>query len=158
MHEKTLNKDSLQEKIVESNNIVVHIDGEIKKPGVYTMVNGDRLINLVEKAGGFNENADTTKINLSIKLKDEMKIYIHKIGEVIEDNRNEIVNQDNKLININEASSDELMKLTGIGPSKAKLIIEYRENKRFERIEDLMNVNGIGKKTFEKIKDKIRVD
>lgn len=61
------------------------------------------------------------------------------------------------LVNINKASKDELMTLSGIGESKALAIIEYREKKLFEKIEDIMKITGIKESAFEKIKDYITV-
>ena len=95
-----------------------------------------------------------------MKIEDEMVIYVPSIGE----REDELVqfsglvsNQQNK-ININKASQEELMTLPGIGPSKASAIIEYREqNGAFQNIEEIKNISGIGEKTFEKLKDHIRV-
>ena len=64
---------------------------------------------------------------------------------------------DNNLVNINTASKEELMSITGIGESKADSIIEYRNNNKFNKIEDIMNVSGIGESLFEKIKAHITV-
>ena len=126
---------------------------------------GDRVNDAIQAAGGLTEDAEKSKINLATKLKDEMKIHIYKIGETNKDSSNESSNDNNKsdgnnskLININTASKEELCKLTGIGENKAKLIIEYREKKKFTKIEDITKVSGIGKKTFEKIKNDITVD
>jgi competence protein ComEA len=66
------------------------------------------------------------------------------------------VEQDSR-ININEAGADELVKLPGIGPSRAQAIIEAREKRRFRRVEDIMRVPGIGRKTFTRIRPSIRV-
>lgn len=154
---KTSDKDNLEDKIY------VHIDGEVNKPNLYEMKSTDRLKDLIDKAGGLTKDADSSKINLAIKLKDEMKIHIYKINE---ENKNDTIklddqntsNLENKFININTANEDDLCKLEGIGPSKAKMIIEYRKKNKFNKIDDITKVSGIGKKTFEKIKDKITVD
>ena len=137
----------------------------MKNPGVYKMKIGDRVNDAIQAAGGLTENAEKSKINLATKLKDEMKIHIYKIGETNKDSSNESSDDNNKsdgnnskLININTASKEELCKLTGIGENKAKLIIEYREKNKFTKIEDITKVSGIGKKTFEKIKNDITVD
>lgn len=126
---------------------------------------GDRVNDAIQAAGGLTEDAEKSKINLATKLKDEMKIHIYKIGETNKDSSNESSDDNNKsdgnnskLININTASKEELCKLTGIGENKAKLIIEYREKNKFTKIEDITKVSGIGKKTFEKIKNDITVD
>lgn len=154
--------ENLEKKEIDSDKIFVHIDGEVNKPNLYEMKKSDRMKDLIDKAGGLTKNADASKINLAIKLKDEMKVHIYKIGEV-KNNVNEGSKQNtsvenNNLININTATEQDLCKLTGIGPSKAKMIIEYREKTKFFNIEDITKVSGIGKKTFDKIKDKITTD
>ena len=60
-------------------------------------------------------------------------------------------------VNLNTASAEELEKLNGIGPSTAQKIIEYRKEHKFNSVEDIMNVKGIGEKTFLKIKDELEV-
>ena len=156
--EKNKNKENI------GNIIYVHIDGEVNKPNLYEMKNTDRIKDLIEKAGGLTKDADKSKINLAVKLKDEMKVHIYKIGEIInnkdsttEDSSNSSSSTD-KVININTANEQELCKLTGIGTTKAKAIIEYRKKEKFSKPEDITKVSGIGKKTFEKIKDQISVD
>lgn len=162
---KQQSEDGSSENNKQNSEIYVHIDGEVKNPGVYKMKIGDRVNDAIQAAGGLTENAEKGKINLATKLKDEMKIHIYKIGETNKDSSNESSDDNNKsdgnnskLININTASKEELCKLTGIGENKAKLIIEYREKNKFTKIEDITKVSGIGKKTFEKIKNDITVD
>ena len=80
------------------------------------------------------------------------------IIEVDSNNRNDSDNSEIKVININNAGIGELSTLVGIGESKAQAIIKYREdNGKFTKIEDIMNVSGIGEKAFEKIKDFITI-
>lgn len=162
---KQQSEDGSSENNKQNSEIYVHIDGEVKNPGVYKIKIGDRVNDAIQAAGGLTENAEKGKINLATKLKDEMKIHIYKIGETNKDSSNESSDDNNKsdgnnskLININTASKEELCKLTGIGENKAKLIIEYREKNKFTKIEDITKVSGIGKKTFEKIKNDITVD
>ncbi|MBF0988007.1 MAG: helix-hairpin-helix domain-containing protein [Clostridiales bacterium] len=160
---KQQKEDDSSENNKQISEIYVHIDGEVKNPGVYKMKIGDRVNDAIQAAGGLTENADKGRINLATKLRDEMKIHISKIGETNSDLSNESKDDNSdgnnsKLININTASKEELCKLTGIGENKAKLIIEYREKKKFTKIEDITKVSGIGKKTFEKIKNDITVD
>ena len=160
---KQQKEDDSSENNKQISEIYVHIDGEVKNPGVYKMKIGDRVNDAIQAAGGLTENADKGRINLATKLRDEMKIHISKIGETNSDLSNESKDDNadgnnSKLININTASTEELCKLTGIGENKAKLIIKYREKKKFTKIEDITKVSGIGKKTFEKIKNDITVD
>lgn len=156
-----------------SQNVIVDIKGAVKYPGVYELTSLDRIIDVIELAGGYTPEADSKGINHAQKLQDEMVIYIPKLGEVIENtetdsfvtftnSRNGGSNGNNSSsqnqININLATESELTTLPGIGPSKALAIISYREeNGRFQSVEDLKNVSGIGEKTFEKLKEFIVV-
>ena len=157
---KTKNDDEPSDKSNTSSEIFIHIDGEVNNPGLYKMFNGDRIDDAIRAAGGLTVDADKSKINLAIKLTDEMKIHIYKKGESHSESINSLnnSNSNNKLVNINTASKEEVCKLLGIGENKAKLIIEYREKHKFTKIEDITKVSGIGKKTFEKIKNDITVE
>ncbi|MBT2690293.1 helix-hairpin-helix domain-containing protein [Bacillus sp. ISL-47] len=144
--------------------IIVDLKGAVKKPGVYETLEGDRVIDVLEKAGGLLENADRNQINLALRVADEMAIYIPEKGEgVLEMNGDEgmasiSVQQNDGKINLNKASEAELQTLPGIGPSKAAAILEHREtNGAFKAIEDLKLIAGIGEKTFEKLKEQIKV-
>jgi competence protein ComEA len=147
--------------------IMVDVKGAIKYPGVYTLEEGQRIVEAIEMAGGYTENANATLINHAQKLQDEMVIYIPKIGEELTGTMGELiqyaensgssgnVNNSGK-INLNKASESELTQLPGIGPSKASAIIKHRtEQGQFHSIEELKNVTGIGDKTFEQLKDLI---
>lgn len=146
-------------------SIVVDIKGEVKKPGVYNMNNGSRVIDVVEQAGGFTKDADERAINLAQKLTDEMVIYVPKFGEeefaFMGSESTHIANlhdEEEKKVRINDATSEQLQTLQGIGPAKAEAIIQYREEHGpFQQLEDLLNVSGIGEKTLEQIKDAIIV-
>jgi competence protein ComEA len=149
-----------------SNTLYTDIKGEVKKPGVYELIPGERVKDAIVKAGGFTENADEKQVNLALKVTDEMIIYIPKIGEELSNSAiapqantaatNSGTNQGK--INLNTASSQELTELPGIGPAKAEAIMEYREtNGQFKTIEDLKEISGIGEKTFEKLQDLITV-
>ena len=161
----------------------VDIKGQVANPGIYSLKANSRVIDVIEKAGGLTENADTSVINLSKKISDEMVIIIYSHEEVnefgktkeiekqvlMECKNNEIYSLENNAcieidnsttisgkININTASKEELMTLTGIGESKANDIIKYREtNGPFKSIEDLTKVNGIGESTLANIKENI---
>ena len=150
------------EKTVVDEFVVIDIKGEVSKPGTYKLKKEDRIIDAIEISGGLTNDADTSKINLSEKLTDEMLIIIPKKSEFVEENNEttkEVVEEvsDNK-ISINTASVDELMTIKGIGFTKASNIVEYRnKNGKFKSIDDLLKVSGIGKATLEKIKDYIKV-
>lgn len=143
---------------------LVDVKGAVEKPGVYEVIQDERVIDVIEKAGGLKEGADETKINFAGRLTDEMVLYIPLIGE---DGENLIMysgpsststSQGGGKININKATSNELQNLPGIGPSKAEAIIAYREESGlFQTIDDLKLVTGIGDKTFERLQDLIIV-
>lgn len=144
------NKQSSEELTL---NIFVDIDGAVINPSVYELMEGSRVIDLINMAGGLKENAATQNLNKARKLIDGEKIYIYEVGEEHVLNSN-----DSKLININTASEDILRTLPGIGEVYAKRIIEYRNKNKFSSLEEIKNIEGIGNKTFEKIKDLITIN
>lgn len=154
-----------EDREIEIDEMKAYISGEINNEGVYDFKDGDRLEDLIKKAGGLTENADSKDLNLAMKLEDEMKIYIPSIYEVSSDDASDtrqIITSDSKdsnkdKININKASKEELMSLPNIGDKRADSIIEYRETNKFENIEDIKNVNGIGEKFYQSLKDLITV-
>lgn len=144
-----------------SNNIGVYVTGEIVNPGVYYLNEGARLYQLIDIAGGLSDMADINKLNLAQSLKDSDKIEIpkkeNKSEEEISNNSESNTALNNK-VNINVATKEELMELSGIGASTADKIIKYREKNAFTYIEDIMDVPGIGESKFNNIKDSISVD
>ena len=150
----------------EEEKIVVYVIGAVNKPGIVEAPIDSRLYEIIELAGGFVENADEAAINLAITVTDEEKIIIPyketstheketaKINKLFTEN---LSNNSGK-ININTATVEELQKLSGIGKSTAEKIVNYRkENSKFEKIEDIKNVSGIGDSKYNSIKDKIVV-
>ncbi|EOC99801.1 helix-hairpin-helix domain-containing protein [Caldisalinibacter kiritimatiensis] len=154
--------ENKEENVEKSRIIYVDISGEVNYPGVYKLKDGSRVIDAVEKAGGLTEEADRNRINLAKKISDEDKIYIPKVGEETIDIKTHTSVEDNvstnqNLVNINTATNERLKSLPGIGPVLAQRIIDYRNEKKFESIDELINVKGIGEKKFEDIKDLIIV-
>lgn len=154
------------EKIVEDESaeedIIIDIKGEINSPGVYEMQLGDRMIDIVDRAGGLTDEASETAINLAEKLQDEMAIVIPKEGDELSETDELNSNASNGLsseldkLNLNHATQAELETLNGIGPSKAEAIISHREeNGLFQSVEDVLEVSGIGEKTLESFKEDI---
>ena len=206
---------NLDDKNEKTGTIKAEIKGEVVSPGVYELNDGSRLDDLVACAGGFKKNAYTDDINLSMKVNDEMVLYVYNkktkkkilssnkltkqdesnydacyvssynIDKCTENGKSTIIidsekksintnettssdvnvsssenaeNNTSELININTASLNELTTLPGIGDAKAQDIIDYRKaNGGFKTIEDIMNVSGIGKATYEKFKANIKV-
>lgn len=145
---------SAVEQLTSNEQIFVHICGAVNSPGMYELSQEARLDDAIKLAGGLAYNADVDNINLAEKLSDEQKIKIPEIGDI---NVNSMQDKTDTKININTADELALQTLPGIGEKKAQLIIDYRENQLFKQKEDIMNIEGIGKKTYEKIKDLISV-
>lgn len=149
---------------VENKYIIVDIKGAVVNPKEYSLVEGARVRELIEAAGGLTAEADENSIHFSKVLKDEECIVVYKKGEVqtnnsISTNPLEVLQGNkNEKLNINKATLDQLATLYGIGEVKAKAIIEYREkNGGFKSIEDLDKVDGIGSKTVDKLRDKVDI-
>jgi len=146
--------DEINEGIKEEAKVYIYVDmdGAVVNPGVYGLIEGSRVIDAINMAGGLTEKAFTQNLNKARKLVDGEKIFINEEGEAAD------VFIDDKLININTASENSLMSLPGIGEVYAKRIIEYRNAKRFNSIEEIKNIQGIGDKTFDKLKDLITIN
>ena len=164
--EDDFNIESIDEnKSQQSEDIKVHINGQINREGVYEVKEGDRLDDLIKQAGGLSPDADNNSLNLAMKLEDQMKIYIPNKNEILNENStntDQLVSKpdsisENGKININTASKEELMTLPNIGDKRAQAIIEYRDTKKFETIEEIKNVTGIGEKFYQAMQDLITV-
>lgn len=147
---------------ISAGKIYVDIGGEVEMPGVYEVSEGTRLFEVIERAGGLTEEADIDVINRAETVIDGQKIMINAKGETTSAEnsaaKTSTQNAEDGKVNINTATSAELQTIPGIGPSKAGLIIEYRDtNGKFKTIDDIQNVSGIGSKTFESIKEYIKV-
>lgn len=150
--------------------VIVHITGAVKTPGIVKLPEGARIEDAIDKAGGLTEDADISDVNLAYVLEDGIKIKIPTISEekneeiIINSSGEGIVekeisnNSENKIININKANETDLQTLPGIGASLAGRIVEYRDsNGKFNEIEDIKNVSGIGDSKYENIKNLICV-
>jgi len=151
----------------QSGIIIVDVGGAVNNPGVIELPEGSRVYQAIEKAGGLTRDGDLNQINQAVLLNDCDKLYIptfqdaekltttsnnHQgVGLISGGSSNS--NSDGK-ININTASQQELETLNGVGPVTANKIIDYRTiNGRFDTIENIMEVPGIGEKTFAALKD-----
>lgn len=167
-----ISSDSQQLK--EPEAVTAYIYGCVKKPGVYSLPSGSRLYELIEKAGGFSKKAREDAWNQALPVEDGQQYKIpskkeyqrSRNEEKQRENRNEVSftgeeqkessrDADGK-VNLNTASREELLTLSGVGESKADAIISYREeNGGFRAIEDIMKISGIKEGVFHQIKDKI---
>ena len=147
------------EETAQSEMIMVDVCGAVKQPKVVELEADSRVTDAIEAAGGFTEKADTAQINQAAFLTDGEKIYVPQIGE---DLASMVLPGGTSLnagkVNINTATSEELQTLDGIGPVTAEKILKYRSDVgSFKSVEDLKNVSGIGDKTFENLKEYIRI-
>ncbi|KAF0197746.1 MAG: Competence protein ComEA helix-hairpin-helix repeat protein [Bacillota bacterium] len=145
----------------EESPVVVYISGAVVRPSVYSLPAGSRVLSVLETAGGALADADLERINLARVLVDGEQVHIYIQGDpsapVLAASNTTIPT--NAQVNINTATQAQLETLPGIGPVKAGDIITYRtQNGPFKKIEDIMNVKGIGEKTFESLKDLIRIN
>ncbi|MBM6647399.1 helix-hairpin-helix domain-containing protein [Bacillus sp. RIT 809] len=134
--------------------IIIDVKGAVVREGVYEMKEGDRAKDAVEKAGGFLLEADVKKVNLAQIVQDQMILYVPNKNEQVQEV--DAFSKGEAKIQINAASKEQLEKITGIGSRKAESILKYREEHGpFQKIEDLLEIDGIGAKSLEKIKDQI---
>ncbi len=146
----------------ENRMIVVDISGAVVQPGVYELPADSRIYDAVAAAGGLLSEADLDALNQAELLQDAAKIRVltEAEAETVQDTavNTDISAQASGKININTADMAQLCTFSGIGESRAKDIIAYREqNGPFQAIEDIMKVNGIKDATFDKIKEEIAV-
>lgn len=141
------------ESKLEGEEIYIHISGSVNYPGLIKMKAGQRLFDAIDLAGGMTEEADIDQINLSLILNDQDKIYIPAKGELA----SFVQGPSSDLVNINTASKEELISLSGIGDKTAEKIINYRQQSPFSKKEDLMKVPGIGENKYKEIEDKITI-
>lgn len=149
--------------------IAVHVIGAVPRPGLYEFIEGARVQDAIDVAGGLLSSADVSSINLAALLEDGQQLNIpyqdgaeplqsSSSDELVLPTEESSTAEDTELININTATVEELDSLPGIGPTTAQRIIDYRnENGPFDTIEDIQNVSGIGPSTFDDIKDLITV-
>ncbi|MFC4558878.1 helix-hairpin-helix domain-containing protein [Virgibacillus kekensis] len=145
-----------EQKQERSETVIVDVKGAVRHPGVYKTSPDSRVNDVIKQAGGFTADADQKMVNLAQKVQDEMLILIPEKGENIPSMTTGPAG-DGK-VRVNYATQEEIETLNGIGPSKAQAIIEYRdENGLFQKVEDLLEVSGIGEKTLENLRDFIQI-
>lgn len=143
----------------------VYIAGAVKKPGLYRYYGQARISDAIDAVGGFTKNAAKDAVNLAQILQDGEQITVPTKKEYAKSKQKEYQadtgdknSASSALININTASSEDLMTLPGVGQAKANLIIEYRtQNGSFSSKEDLMKISGIKEGVYNKIKDLITI-
>lgn len=167
-------KEVAQSTTEESTVLYVYICGQVQQPGVYSLQSGQRVNDVVNMAGGFTKEAHEESLNLARKVVDGEQIYVMSkeeaatstaLREMLTQSASEEETADSsqeaasQKVNINTASKEQLMTLSGIGESKAESILAYRqENGPFQSIEEIKQITGIKDGVFNKIKDQITTD
>lgn len=171
--DKSTDQPKNDHKIKEASpQMMVHVDGAVKSPGLYALQMANPRVNdAIQIAGGLAEDANGQGINLASPVEDGQKIYIPRKGEEAppeipqpdqnkpSNNKQTNTKRDKKtVVDINKATVDEFTKLQGVGEGLAQRIVADRQkNGPFKTTEDLMRVSGIGQKKFDQLKDNIRV-
>jgi competence protein ComEA len=146
-------------KVIENSakkTLFIHVAGEVKRPGVYPVVQGSRVVDAIKAAGGAKVGIDLSQVNLARILVDGEQIYLSKesTGRTLSSKTKSKAYSG--IVHVNRATVTDFDSLDGIGPVIAKRIVKYREtNGPFVDIADLQKVDGIGAKTFEKIKERL---
>lgn len=165
--ENQLPEGNTVEEDVRPKVMYTDIKGSVKEPGIYSFSSEERVYDVLKRAGGLLEEADSNRINFSAKIEDQQVLYIPAVGEELSEHLDQLVSPEGKQstadsepskININTASPSELQQIPGIGSVKAQEIIRFREeNGSFQKVEDLQEISGIGEKTVEKLKNFVTI-
>ncbi len=153
----------------DTTQVVVHVTGAVVRPGVYSIPASSRIVDALEAAGGAIAGADLERINLAQTVTDAEQIHIPRrassrpratVAPRLRPRPSPTVTTVavRKLVNINTATAAQLETLTGVGPSLAKSIITHRSQKGpFTRVDDLLNVPGIGPSKLSAMRDEVTV-
>lgn len=157
---KTSSRSRTKKDASFEKKLIVHVAGAVKRPNVYELSQGSRIIDAIKLAGGATEEADLDALNLAAKLTDGQKVYVSKKGEAPQGSL--VASTDGSLqalISLNTATLEQLDTLPGIGPTIAQRILDWRTaHGSFSSVNQLQDVEGIGPKKFGNIKDKVTVN
>lgn len=161
---------SYADREIKQTKIKIYVSGAVLEPGLYDLPVGSRAWQAVEAAGGLREDANVEKVNLAKKLKDGNQVNVPALkaaagknssgygGKPSAEARAEKNYASSGRVNLNTATVEELDALPGVGPAMARRIIELRQKKRFTKVEDLLQVKGIGKAKLERLRDLVEAD
>jgi competence protein ComEA len=142
--------------------VIVHVAGWVRRPGVYELATGDRVIDAIQAAGGPRKGADLGALNLAAVLVDAQQVLVPRIADAppvpVPGSTAPSTGTAPQLVNVNTAAAEELETLPGIGEVLAAAIISYREEHGpFTSVDQLVDVSGIGDATLEEIRDLVTV-
>jgi competence protein ComEA len=140
--------------------IFVHVVGAVAHPGLFSLRDGDRVVDAVAAAGGFAETADQAQVNLARFVSDGEQLVVPVIGAAPTAGTGPGAGPgvSGGKVNLNTADLSTLETLPRVGPAMAQRIIDWRtSNGRFSSVEDLMSITGVGDKTFQQLKDLVTV-
>lgn len=145
------------EQVEKSASLMVHVAGAVNSPGLYSLEEGSRVADAVEKAGGPSEGALLEDLNMAARIKDGQKIMVPRLRDA-QGTEQAGGGESGGLLNINTATAAELEELPGVGPMLAKRIVEYRKKDGpFSSIEDLNGIEGIGPKRIETLRGLVTI-
>ena len=145
---ETLNSNSVGTQSNQIGQIVVHVTGEVRNPGIVTLPAGSRVMDAITAAGGFISDVSAVNLNLAAHIEDGQLIYVGQDTGPSADTR----------INLNTATLTDLEALPGVGPVMAQRILQWRTtNNRFSSVEELQEIDGIGPKLFSRLRELVRV-
>ncbi len=151
--------------------VYVHVCGQVNVPGVYELPEGSRIYEAVAAAGGMTNQAAGERLNQAAAVEDGQQIYVLSKEEAAKDAESAggeagvldasipgMPQAEDGKVNLNTATAEELMTLSGIGEAKAEAILRYREEHGgFQKVEELMEVEGIKEGVFHKIKEQVKI-
>jgi competence protein ComEA len=142
-----------------SPELRVYVSGAVARPGVYTMADGQRVSDAVDAAGGAGQDAMLSCVNLALRVRDEAHYHVPGAGEPCQAGAAPSGETGPPAgIDLNSATVDELETLPGIGPARARAMVDYRErNGGFKSTQQVMEVPGIGPAIYENIRDLVYV-
>ena len=175
---KQLASSTAKEK--KEKTIQVYVSGAVREPGIYTLSAGSRTMSALEAAGGMRPDARAERVNLAKKLRDGSHVYVPTLknngvsakvtsqrsskyakangaAAGAESSWGDFSNADRK-VNLNTATQAELIALPGIGPSMANRILALRRVRAFTKVEDLLQVRGIGESKLNKLRPYVTVE
>ncbi|MGH1548860.1 helix-hairpin-helix domain-containing protein [Leifsonia poae] len=142
--------------------LLVHVTGAVRKPGIASLAAGSRVLDAVAAAGGLTDDADPSAVNLARPVADGEQLVVLRVGEApppaAAAGGAGGAGAVGGVVNLNTAAQADLETLPRIGPALAQRILDWRQaNGRFTAVTDLLKVSGIGQKLFDGLKDRVAV-